>query len=167
VQVYCKGLFFKEKTEMGRTFHNGKGTRLYRIWKVMKTRCYNKNFYKYPRYGGRGIIVCEEWKTNFVAFRDWALRNGYADNLTIDRIDNNGNYEPLNCRWATNKVQSNNRSSCRLITYNGETHNITEWGEKLGINPLVLGARITRYKWDIQRAFTQPLKKRTLKKKEK
>jgi hypothetical protein len=149
---------------MGKVIHNGKGTRLYRIWKTMKTRCFNKNFYKYPRYGGRGIIVCEEWKTNFVAFRDWALRNGYADNLTIDRIDNNGNYEPNNCQWITQsenskKMQANHKGKV-IITYNGETHKLSDWARKLGINQSTLLHRLIRG-WSVERTLTQGLKRRT------
>ena len=86
-----------------RTKHNGKGTRLYRIWAGMKDRCLNiKSKYR-SRYGGRGITICKEWADAFAVFRDWALSNGYKDNLTIDRIENNGNYEPSNCQWLTRK----------------------------------------------------------------
>lgn len=91
------------------TKHGDCGSRLYRIWANMKRRCYNDHFEKYQNYGGRGIQVCDEWRTDFPAFRDWAMSNGYDDSLTIDRIDTNGNYEPSNCRWATYEQQNKNR----------------------------------------------------------
>lgn len=89
--------------------HGGKGTRLYNIWRGMKQRCFNPNNRQYNDYGGRGITVCDEWKNDFPAFRDWALTHGYRDDLSIDRINNDSSYEPGNCRWTTAKVQSNNR----------------------------------------------------------
>ena len=91
------------------TAHGGNGTRLYNIWCGMKTRCYDKNRDRYPDYGGRGITVCEEWLHDFPAFRDWALANGYTDDLTIDRIDNDKGYSPENCRWQTAEQQNQNR----------------------------------------------------------
>ena len=89
---------------------HGVGSRLYRIWTNMKTRCTNPHDdYKYSRYGGRGITVCRQWLDDYGAFREWALVNGYSDDLTIDRIDNDKGYEPDNCRWATKSAQAYNR----------------------------------------------------------
>jgi hypothetical protein len=92
--------------------HGGKGTRLYIIWKNMRQRCNNPKNRDFVWYGARGIKVCEEWD-NFAAFRDWALANGYREDLTIDRIDVDGNYEPSNCRWATWREQRLNQRRCK------------------------------------------------------
>lgn len=104
-------------------------TRLYKTWHNMIQRCSNKNNIHFKNYGGRGIKVCDDWKNDFLSFYNWAINNGYKDNLTIDRIDVNGNYEPSNCRWVTMKEQSNNRTSNHLITFNNETHNMMEWSK--------------------------------------
>lgn len=111
--VSC-GCYNREKTiqlNKERAMHHcdGFNSRLYRIWSGMKTRCNNKSHKDYKRYGARGISVCDKWTNNFNAFKEWALSNGYKENLTLDRLNNDGNYEPSNCRWATYKEQANNR----------------------------------------------------------
>jgi len=137
--------------------HGGKGTRLYRIWLNMKNRCHNPKTPPFKNYGARGITVCDEWKDDFQAFHDWAMANGYADHLTIDRIDNDGNYCPENCRWTTPLVQGNNSRHNHMITYEGETHPLREWAKILGFTYPTLSNRINTYGWDVKRAFTTPV----------
>lgn len=140
--------------------HGGKHTRLYNIWCGMKSRCYNKNDSHYPRWGGRGIQVCSEWLLDFDNFQVWALHNGYADNLTIDRINNDGNYCPANCRWVTVAEQNNNQRTNRLITYNGKTQNLKQWSKELHINYGTLLFRLDALNWSIDKAFTTAVKRR-------
>lgn len=127
--------------------HGKSKTRLYGIYRHMINRCYNKNDTRYQDWGGRGIKVCKEWLHDFQAFYNWSMNNGYQDSLTIDRIDNNKCYSSDNCRWVTNKTQSNNRRSNILLTYNGETKNIKQWSEELNNK---YGTMIFRYHqgWD-------------------
>lgn len=134
-------------------------TKLYKCWSKMKTRCYNKQHDRYKNYGGRGITVCDEWLHDFQAFHDWAMANGYQEGLTIDRIDVNGNYEPANCRWATWREQSRNRTTNRLVTLHNETHCIVEWAEITGISQKVIANRI-RANWPVEKALTTPVQKR-------
>lgn len=114
--------------------HGESGTRLFSIWKAMKTRCLNKNAHFYKNYGGRGITICEEWLNDFMSFKKWALGNGYEKRLTIDRINNDKGYCPENCRWITMKEQANNRRTNILVTIGEETLNITQWCKKLNMS---------------------------------
>lgn len=109
-------------------------TRLYSIWQKMRGRCYNIHDTHYHRYGGRGITVCNQWREDFISFYKWAMENGYKDNLTIDRIDNDGNYCPENCRWATQKQQARNRSTNVNITIGNSTRTLTEWCEIFNVD---------------------------------
>jgi hypothetical protein len=118
--------------------------RLYSIWKNMKTRCYSKNKGDYHRYGGRGIKVCSVWNEDFGLFAKWALEAGYADNLTLDRKNNDGNYCPDNCRWVTRRQQSNNMSSNHTITAKGRTQSIADWGRDIGVNPQIIYDKIRK-----------------------
>jgi hypothetical protein len=127
-----------------RRTHGLSHTRLDNIYKAMISRCYKPNNRRYKNYGGRGIKVCDEWKNDKTSFFKWALANGYSDTLTIDRINNNGNYEPANCRWATTKEQQNNRSNNHLITHNGETKTIAQWAEFYGKNYKTLYSKISQ-----------------------
>ena len=138
--------------------HEKSNTRLYKIYVHMKQRCYNKKDKNYIYYGARGIKICDNWLYNFMNFYKWAFETGYKDNLTIDRIDVNGDYEPNNCRWATRKEQANNQTSNRLITYNGITKNISKWAEEYNIPYEILQNRITKHGWDIEKALTQPIR---------
>jgi hypothetical protein len=110
--------------------HGLKNSRLYVVWQHMRGRCERKTDKAYKWYGGRGITICEEWRNDFQAFYDWAMANGYADNLTIDRIDVNGNYEPNNCRWISNAEQQRNKRDNVRITFEGRTQTISEWAKE-------------------------------------
>lgn len=147
------GCYSSERMAAYNTKHGGFGTRLYEIWRQMHRRCYGTNTRAYPLYGGRGITVCEEWQ-EYGPFRDWALANGYTENLTIDRVDVNGNYTPLNCRWATMKEQANNKRNNHRITYSGETHTVSEWADIYGVNQVKLWDRLSRHDWNIGEALT-------------
>ena len=125
------------------TKHNKSMTNLYQVWQCMKDRCFNPNHVQYKDYGGRGITVCDEW-SDPDAFCEWALSNGYSKGLSIDRIDVNGNYEPSNCRWATQKEQCRNRRNNAVLEYNGEKHCLTEWAEIVGTKASTLATRRKR-----------------------
>ena len=131
----------------------------------MKQRCFNPNNPRYKNYGGRGITVCKEWN-DFANFYEWAIAHGYDENLnkekklcTLDREDVDGNYEPSNCRWITNKQQQNNKTDTVLYTYDNKTYTISEWADILNLPLNILKSRITRG-WDIKRVLEQPIKRR-------
>jgi hypothetical protein len=129
--------------------HGETKTRLFKIWSSMKERCYRPTARNYLRYGGQGIAVCDEWKNDFVCFRDWALANGYSDSLTIDRLDNSGNYEPSNCKWSTYSDQNKNRKSNIYFDFEGKKLCLKDYCHKIGICYSTVVNRIHRGKTDI------------------
>ena len=150
------GCYNREQTKRALTKHGKTGTRLHNIWFCMKARCYNTKHDAYKDYGGRGIIICDEWKDSFNSFYNWALANGYGDNKSIDRIDNNGNYCPENCRWSDRREQNSNKRSNHYITFDGKTMTLREWEGSLGFNIGTLSARINKLHWPVERALTTP-----------
>ena len=137
------GCYKKEKAgEINKT-HGLRGHSLYGVWATMKGRCENPTNPKYDSYGKRGITVCADWHS-FERFYAWAIENGYKKELTLDRIDVNGNYEPSNCRWATAKQQSNNKRDTIYISAFGETKTISEWAEITGLKHATIYNRIRR-----------------------
>jgi hypothetical protein len=154
------GCLQKEKV----TTHGLKKTRLYVIWRDIKARCFNPNDRGFKNYGAKGIIMCVEWRSDFKAFYDWSMANGYDENAprgvcTIDRIDNSKGYCPENCRWIDNLAQQNNRTNNRLLTYNNETHSVAEWSRILDISRYALYARLKKG-WLVERTLTTPLKQK-------
>lgn len=154
------GCFRKEKIKNDKTIHGLSKSRLNYIYRHMKSRCYNYNNKNYKNYGERGINICDEWlgKNGFINFYEWSISHGYSENLTIDRINVNGNYSPDNCRWVDLNTQENNRTNNRLITYNNETMTMAMWAKKLGMNYQTLTNRICTCGWSIERAFITPVR---------
>jgi hypothetical protein len=130
---------------------------LYRVWSSMKRRCFNSNDESYKNYGARGIVVCSKWMV-FKEFYIWAINNGYARGLTIERVDNDGNYDPSNCKLVPLKEQSKNRRSNHWIKHNGETKIMSQWAIDLNINYGTLKDRLHRG-WTIKKALETPIKK--------
>lgn len=141
--------------------HGLSKTRLHTIWHSMYCRCNYPTTNGYKNYGGRGIKICKEW-SDFVNFYNWAIKNGYSDNLTLDRIDINGDYEPANCRWETHKNQSNHKSNNVYYSFEGETKTAKQWCDKFKINPTTFHDRIKRG-WTIEQALTISTKGKTRK----
>lgn len=123
------------------TTHGKFGTRIYQTWSAMKSRCYNSKVDSYKRYGARGITVCEDWKNDFTKFYEWAMNNGYEDDLTIERLNANGNYSPNNCTFIPGNQQSNNRRCSIFVKIGNETRNITGWEKATGIGRMTLYRR--------------------------
>ena len=154
------GCFRKENSQRNGSksnLHHGQhGTRIYRIWANMLSRCRNPKVRSYKDYGDRGIKVYDEWLI-FENFYKWAIQSGYKENLTIDRIDVDGDYSPSNCRWATTKEQARNKRTSRIITYSGNEKVLQDWAHEYSINPSTLRARIESG-WNIEDALRKPIK---------
>jgi len=127
------GCYKKEVASNAERCHHESKTRLYNCWQRIKNRCYRESNHNYKFYGARGIKVCDEWKDDYFKFKDWAITNGYQENLTIDRIDPNGNYEPSNCRWITQKEQTRNMRSNTIVDIKGVKFTLSELCEVLQI----------------------------------
>lgn len=141
--------------EVSSTHHSSK-THLYEIWHGMRQRCNNPESKDAANYYNRNIRVCDEWNNNFESFQQWALANGYSDDLTIDRIDVNGNYSPDNCRWATPSQQARNTRFNHFLEFNGKRQTIADWADELGMDYYTLAKRVEK-QWPVERALTQPV----------
>jgi hypothetical protein len=137
-----------------RITHGDSYTRLYHIWYGIIRRTEDSNRKEYKDYGGRGIKICPEWRNSYEAFRDWALRNGYTDNLLIDRINKDDDYSPSNCRWISRKEQSLNRSDTRRLTVNGITKTLSEWARHTGMPYAKLKKRV-RLGWPDEKVISE------------
>lgn len=152
-KVISCGCYYKLSNKGRNKSHGDSHTRLWSIWQGMIRRCRSDSKSKLNYYV-RGISVCDEWKS-YEKFKEWAISNGYSDNLTIDRIDNNKGYSPTNCRWATYKEQENNRRNNVIITVGGITRTVSEWSDITGIKPATLSWR-AKHNWDEKDIFIHP-----------
>lgn len=139
--------------------HGETKTRLFKIWCSMHERCERKKHKYFKDYGGRGISVCDEWN-DYINFAEWSRNNGYSDELTIDRINNDGNYEPANCRWITRKEQHSNKRTNRKIEHNGKMYTLTQLADETGINKTTLKERLNNG-WSVEDAVKRPVRLRT------
>lgn len=149
----------KEMSEKSRT-HGLSDTRFYEQYRGMLKRCYDCNAINYKDYGGRGITVCDEWRNDPAAFRDWAIENGWEEGLTLDRVNNDGPYCPTNCRWVTTKEQAKNKRSNLLLSFRGQTKIAADWADELGIPRKTLYERL-RKGWTVEEALSRPVRKRS------
>lgn len=156
-QTRSCGCLKKELTKDLKYTHGQRYTRLHCIWGNMKQRTLNPNNKSAKNYNLRGISICEDWKV-FEMFYDWANKNGYEEHLTIERIDNDGNYEPGNCRWATKLEQSRNTRKSIVYTYKNETRCLSEFCDMLGLNYHTIYSRIEKG-WELEKAFETPIRK--------
>ena len=140
------------------TTHNCRKDKLYQVWNTMVHRCHNPKYKGFHNYGARGITVCDEWRASVKTFIKWANKNGYREGLQIDRKNNDGNYEPANCRFTTRTQNQRNTRSNHLLTLNGTTRCMSEWAEVTGINAATIRDRLRRG-WTEERALTTPVMK--------
>ncbi len=148
------GCFKSDLRTQENTIHGMAGSNLYKVWASMKQRCSNPHDKSFNDYGSRGIKVCRQW-LDFKAFYKWAIANGYQKGLTLERLDNNGDYDPSNCTWVPKAKQSGNRRNSRMISFHGETKTLSEWSRCLGLNREMLKYRLNQG-WDVEKAFTIP-----------
>jgi hypothetical protein len=146
------GCYLSDKLTEKNTKHGGFGTRLYSIWQGMKKRCYVISDKDYHNYGGRGIKICDKWLNDFEAFQKWSLNHGYSNELTIDRINVNGNYEPCNCRWADLLEQNNNKRSNKLLTVANKTMTLSMWARERDLKPKTVIGRL-KLGWSVVEAL--------------
>lgn len=139
------------------TVHGLSHTKIHEAWSHMIARCGNEKHPFYKDYGGRGIKVCDEWigTQGFIRFNEWAMANGYQENLTLDRIDNDKGYSPDNCRWVSWNVQANNKRGNVYYEYNGEKHTMAEWAKIKGIKKSTLQRRLRDLNWPIEEALNK------------
>jgi len=142
------------KTTHGKTHHP-----LYSIWGGMKNRCYDSSCKNYKNYGGRGIIICKEWLNSFETFYEWAINNKWEKGLSIDRTNTNGNYEPSNCSFITMAAQQSNKRTNRFFKIGDDYKTIAEWSRIYNVPYSRTFGRITKQKWDIQKALLQKSRK--------
>lgn len=158
-EIATSHFFNDNQTTCGRfhkKYENPKiGEKLYNTWNRMIHRCYDIKHHKYYRYGARGISVCDEWRNNYDTFYNWSINNGYKEGLSIDRINNDGNYEPSNCRWTTRKQQQRNMSRNKVIKYKGENKCLSEWCEELNLYYPTIISRLHKG-WSAERALSTP-----------
>lgn len=148
------GCLYKQRSNAHKTSHALSKTSLYKCWTAMKQRCCNAQNRYYKNYGERGIEVCDEW-LKFENFASWAFSNGYDPKLTLDRIDNDGDYCPENCRWVDRMIQANNRRPCRILEINGESKTIPEWCRTYGVDYDLVNKRICAG-WNWTKALLTP-----------
>ena len=139
------GCLQKEVVSKFKKTHGLSKSKLYRVWHCMKCRCLNKNDKRYNSYGGRGIKICKEWENDFYSFYKWSIQNRYKEGLSIDRIDNNGNYEPSNCRWVDKNTQNNNTRRNVFIEYKGKKQTVSQWAKEIGIGHDTIKYRLNKY----------------------
>lgn len=152
------GCLRKEMLPKRNFVHGGRKTKLYGVWCSMRNRCVNPNRHNSHRYVGRGVTVCDAWNESFSSFRDWACSHGYEEGLQLDRINNDGNYEPNNCRWVTSRQNNNNRRGNRIVVCFGEYKTIAEWARdaRCQVSMKTLNHRISDLHWPPEKAITLP-----------
>jgi hypothetical protein len=144
---------------IGNTRHGLSSHKLFKVWSGIKYRCYREKSEGFKNYGMRGIRMCEAWLMSFKSFYDWAVSNGWKKGLTVERIDNDGDYSPENCVLATMRVQSRNCRRNRHITYHGKTMPLICWCDELGLKYDIVSQRLNALKWTVEMAFERPVRK--------